>query len=70
MATYSHADIVEELGGYIPQNINFAIKGKKLKEFIKKSNRKYESTYGSKEYKPKEIIKLGNLTTKMVECWK
>ena len=22
-----------------------------------------------KNYKPKEIIKIGNLTTKMVECW-
>ena len=61
---------MEELGGYIPQNINFAIKGEKVKEFINKTNKKFYSIHGSKDYKPKEIIKLGNLTTKMVECWK
>ena len=62
--------LMEELDGYIPQNINFAVKGEKVKEFIKKSNSSYESINGSKDYKPKEIIKMGNLTTKMVECWK
>ena len=62
--------LMEELDGYVPQNINFAVKGEKVKEFIKKSNSSYESINGSKDYKPKEIIKMGNLTTKMVECWK
>jgi len=70
VSTYTHEDIMKELGGYIPQNINFAIKGSKVKNFIKKSNYNYASLYGKKDYKPKEIIKLGNLTTKMVECWK
>lgn len=70
VSTYTHKEIMEELGGYIPQNINFAIKGEKVIEFIKKSNSNYESINGTKNYKPKEIIKIGNLTTKMVECWK
>ena len=70
VSTFTHEDIMNELGGYIPQNINFAIKGGKVKEFIKKTNKRFESIHGSKDYKPKEIIKLGNLTTKMVECWK
>lgn len=61
---------VAKLTGDIPQNVNFAIKGRLVEAFLEANGVDYKTRASTSTLKPADIAQRGRVFTVPVECWK